>query len=230
MKLCTLNLNLLFKYFFHRPYAFVSWSVTNYCPISLCLHTHKRCNVKKTNICSPFRSFCGVRNFLLLIHILFQPGRWSHVIFGTVDSRNCGFTELWIFVELSNRDVLPEVGSALPSGWADNYMRGWYIYRSVFTLLVFFHVIKQDSNWILNYYPQFYAMFMLHRAWMHLSFCLQINLKKVSVLAVKYLLVILHRLPTDRVSQLAIPVVQYTGTWSNIADHSVEPVRRYLQS
>ena len=62
------------------------------------------------------------------------------------------------------------------------------------------------------------------------KFCLQINLKKVSVLAVKYLLVILHCLPTDRVSQLAIPVVKYTGTWSNIADHSVEPVRRYLQS
>ena len=44
---------------------------------------------------------------------------------------------------------------------------------------------------------------------------------KVSVLAVKYLLVILHRLSTDGVSQLAISVVQYTGTWSNIADHTV---------
>ena len=44
---------------------------------------------------------------------------------------------------------------------------------------------------------------------------------KVLVLAVKYLLVILHRLPIDGMSQLAISVVQYTGTWSNIAVHTV---------
>ena len=86
------------------------------------------------------------------------------------------FTELWIHGTVNlcwtvKSGCAPEVGSALPSGWADNYMRGWYIYRSVFTLLVFFHVIKQDSNWILNYYPRFYAMFMLHRALMHLRFC-----------------------------------------------------------
>ena len=36
----------------------------------------------------------------------------------------------------------------------------------------------------------------------------------------KYL-VVLHCLLTDGVSQLAISVVQYTGTWSNIADHTV---------
>ena len=50
--------------------------------------------------------------------------------------------------------------------------------------------------------------------------CKELYSTKVSVLAIKYL-VILHRLPTDGVSQLAIPVVQYTGTWSNIADHTV---------
>ena len=63
-------------------------------------------------------------------------------------------------------------------------------------------------------------------------------------LAVKYFLAILHSLPTDGVSQLAISVVQYTGTWSNIPErgpiyrnvvqysgsHSGEPVGRYLQS
>ena len=51
--------------------------------------------------------------------------------------------------------------------------------------------------------------------------CKELYSTKVSVLAVKYLLVILHRLPTYGGSQLAIPVVQYTGTWSNTADHTV---------
>ena len=49
-------------------------------------------------------------------------------------------------------------------------MRG-DIYTVLYLLYCFFHVIKQDSNWILNYYPRFYAMFMLHRALMHLRFC-----------------------------------------------------------
>ena len=50
-------------------------------------------------------------------------------------------------------------------------MRG-HIYTVLYLFYCFFfHVIKQDSNWILNYYPRFDAMFMLHRALMHLSFC-----------------------------------------------------------
>ena len=40
--------------------------------------------------------------------------------------------------------------------------------------------------------------------------CKELYSKKVSVLYVKYLLVILHHLPTDGVLQLAIPVVQYS--------------------
>ena len=50
--------------------------------------------------------------------------------------------------------------------------------------------------------------------------CKELYSTKVSVLAIKYL-VILRHLPTDWVSQLAIPVVQYIGMWSNIADHTV---------
>ena len=50
--------------------------------------------------------------------------------------------------------------------------------------------------------------------------CKELYSTKVSGLSVKYLLVILRRLPTDGVSQLTISVVQYTGTWSNIADHT----------
>ena len=66
--------------------------------------------------------------------------------------------------------------------------------------------------------------------------CKELYSTKVSVLSVKYLLVILHHLPTDGLSQLAISVVQYqwsnisgpiyrnvvqyTGMWSNIADYT----------
>ena len=45
--------------------------------------------------------------------------------------------------------------------------------------------------------------------------CEELYSTKVSVLAVKYLLVILHRLPTNEVSQLAISVVQYSGSHSD---------------
>ena len=48
--------------------------------------------------------------------------------------------------------------------------------------------------------------------------CKEYYSTKVSVLAVKCLLVMLHRLPTDGVSQLAISVVQYSGS------HSDEPL------
>ena len=67
---------LLFK-----PSSFIVWilisppmcrSVTNYCPTSLCLHTRISEGEKTINICSPFRSFCGVRNFLPSLHILFE--------------------------------------------------------------------------------------------------------------------------------------------------------------
>ena len=51
--------------------------------------------------------------------------------------------------------------------------------------------------------------------------CKELYSTKVSVLAIKYL-VILYHLPTDGESQLAIPVVQYTRTWSSIVDHTVK--------
>lgn len=82
------------------------------------------------------------------------------------------FSELWIFVELSNRDTNYALKQELHCQVGELTIL-WGVIYTPFCIyfIVFFHVIKQDSIWILNYYPRFYAMFMLHRALMHLRCC-----------------------------------------------------------
>ena len=143
MKLCTSNLHLLFKYFFHRLYTLVSWSVIQTTVPHHFVYTHTNVTTwKKLIYAHLFEVFTESVIFYYWCTFYFSREVEPRYL------RYRRFTELCILgtVNLcwtvkSGYKLRPEAGSALPSGWADNSMRG-DIY-TVLYLLFFFMLLNR---------------------------------------------------------------------------------------